>query len=497
MRQSVVQTYCSWMFYLPLAFIVPPRLFYVHLQINLLYQFWIHTKVVGQLGILEYILNTPSHHRVHHGRNPRYLDRNYGGVLIIFDRMFGTFQVEDEEVFYGLVHPAQSFSLWSGQFAHFFYMASRIWEERGFWNKWAVIWKGPGWRAGAPRFGFASDIPEIDPSQGKYDPKLPTGHYWYLGLNFVSIVSFAIFVNLGLLQTRSHTVLTPKTQIMMDNMKAPGEVTSFEEEIYLQPDGGILLLPSYVWHAVLISLFTLSLQSFALISDNWRWAPHFEAARCFFFLGLDLLCYLTAAPGEHRIFWYTDPAKRFTAWSLGFVLLRLNLLISGLYMVHHIFVRDAPWNMPRRTTLRKHREEIPIGQEETVEDVASLEEKKKEDSALLSSPISLTDKANKSDDNSATKPTTGSSSPLAPYSLDDDAESILVTAQKRLQKYGDKTSPLTAAVANAADNLAAVGAPESPLINRLAGKQSASPISSPETKPRSKAARTFPVGVAM
>ena len=153
--------------------------------------------------------------------------------------------------------------------------------------------------------------------------------------------------------------------------------------------------------------------------------------------------------------------------------------------------------MPRRTTLRKHREEIPIGQEETVEDVASLEEKKKEDSALLSSPISLTDKANKSDDNSATKPTTGSSSPLAPYSLDDDAESILVTAQKRLQKYGDKTSPLTAAVANAADNLAAVGAPESPLINRLAGKQSASPISSPETKPRSKAARTFPVGVAM
>lgn len=309
--------------------------------------------MVSKMGVLEYILNTPSHHRVHHGRNPRYLDRNYGGVLIIFDRMFGTFQEEDEEVYYGLVHPSQSFSLWSGQFAHFQYMAGRVWEERGFWNKWAVIWKGPGWRAGAPRMGFASDIPEIDPHQGKYDPKLPTGHYWYLGLNFVSIVCFAIFVNMGFLQTRSHTVLTPKTQIIMDNMKSLEEATSFEEEIYLQPDGGVLLLPSYFWHAVLIGLFTLSLQSFALISDNWRWAPHFEAARCAFFLAVDIFCHISAAPGEHRIFWYTDPAKRFTPWSPGFVLLRLNLLISFLYMAHHILVRDTHFTMPKRPSKRR------------------------------------------------------------------------------------------------------------------------------------------------
>lgn len=356
MRQSVVQTYCSWMFYLPMALIVPPRLFYVHLQINLIYQFWIHTRMVGNLGVLEYILNTPSHHRVHHGRNPRYLDRNYGGVLIIWDRLFGTFQVEDEEVYYGLVHPSQAFDIWQGQFAHFIYMFGRIREERGFWNKWSVVWKGPGWRAGAPRMGFASDIPEIDTSKGKYlNPKLPRGHYWYLLLNFVSITLFAIFVNMGLLQTRSHTILTPKNEIIEDNLKGYGqkEATSFEEEIYLQPDGGMFYMPSYFWHAVLIGIFTASLQSFALLTDRWRYAEHFEAARCAFFLGLDVFCYITSAPGEHRIFWYTDPAKRFTAWSVGFVFLRLNLFVSFLYMAWYVFdnTRKIKVHYPTRPSM--------------------------------------------------------------------------------------------------------------------------------------------------
>ena len=61
--------------------------------LNLLYQFWIHTELVGKLGWFEWIFNTPSHHRVHHGMNPQYLDRNYGGILIVWDKLFGTFRV--------------------------------------------------------------------------------------------------------------------------------------------------------------------------------------------------------------------------------------------------------------------------------------------------------------------------------------------------------------------------------------------------------------------
>jgi len=78
---------------------------------NLLYQFWIHTQVIGSLGPLEYILMTPSHHRVHHGRNPYCIDKNYGGVFVFWDMIFGTFAKErkDEEIAYGLVHPIQTY----------------------------------------------------------------------------------------------------------------------------------------------------------------------------------------------------------------------------------------------------------------------------------------------------------------------------------------------------------------------------------------------------
>ena len=73
-------------FYLPLAFFVPPSHAIVHRELNLLYQFWIHTEVVKNIGPLEYIFNTASHHRVHHGANQYCLDKNYAGVLIIWDR---------------------------------------------------------------------------------------------------------------------------------------------------------------------------------------------------------------------------------------------------------------------------------------------------------------------------------------------------------------------------------------------------------------------------
>ncbi|PYQ03692.1 MAG: hypothetical protein DMF82_12525, partial [Acidobacteria bacterium] len=66
-------------------------------SVNTLYQFWIHTRVIGRLGPLEWVLNTPSNHRVHHGRDPKYIDRNHGGTLIVWDRLFGTYQVEEED----------------------------------------------------------------------------------------------------------------------------------------------------------------------------------------------------------------------------------------------------------------------------------------------------------------------------------------------------------------------------------------------------------------
>ncbi|XP_039291102.1 alkylglycerol monooxygenase-like [Nilaparvata lugens] len=112
LRQSVLQGWCGFAFYLPMALFVPPAQFLTHQQFNLMYQFWIHTETVKSLGPLEWVLNTPKHHRLHHGSMLWCLDKNYGGCLIIWDRLFGTF-VEDkkeQEIIYGLVYNQPSFN---------------------------------------------------------------------------------------------------------------------------------------------------------------------------------------------------------------------------------------------------------------------------------------------------------------------------------------------------------------------------------------------------
>jgi sterol desaturase/sphingolipid hydroxylase (fatty acid hydroxylase superfamily) len=99
------------LFFMPLAWLgFQPIEIGIGLSLNLLYQFWIHTELIPKLGILEWIFNTPSHHRVHHASNSEYIDRNFGGVLIIFDRLFGTFTEEkfDRSIIYGLTYPLKS-----------------------------------------------------------------------------------------------------------------------------------------------------------------------------------------------------------------------------------------------------------------------------------------------------------------------------------------------------------------------------------------------------
>jgi len=115
-RQSLFYGFAgNWLFYLPLVWLgFAPQWVLFMFSASLAYQYFIHTQAVGKLWRpLEWLLNTPSHHRVHHGRNPQYIDRNYGGVLILYDRLFGTFTEEDEPVEYGITRPVRSFNpLW-------------------------------------------------------------------------------------------------------------------------------------------------------------------------------------------------------------------------------------------------------------------------------------------------------------------------------------------------------------------------------------------------
>ena len=147
LRQGAFQSFFSWAFYLPLAVLgVSPQTFITCSALNTLYQFWIHTRLIGTLGPIEWVFNTPSHHRVHHGRNPKYIDRNHAGVLIIWDRMFGTFVPETEEPVYGVVKPLESANpLWAN-FAGWADILRVSLGARTFSDRLRPLVAAPGWR---------------------------------------------------------------------------------------------------------------------------------------------------------------------------------------------------------------------------------------------------------------------------------------------------------------------------------------------------------------
>jgi hypothetical protein len=116
--------------------------------LNLIYQFWIHTEVIGRMPAwFEAVMNTPSHHRVHHATNPRYLDRNYAGVFIVWDRMFGTFVPErdDDRPRYGIVKDLGSFNLLWAAFHEWVGIAKDVWKAPDLRARWNYIARPPGW----------------------------------------------------------------------------------------------------------------------------------------------------------------------------------------------------------------------------------------------------------------------------------------------------------------------------------------------------------------
>lgn len=147
LRQSWTGPLLKVWFYLPLALCgIHPLMIVTAQAISLLYQFWIHTEVIRKLPApLEWLLNTPSHHRVHHGSNAQYLDRNYAGIFIVWDRLFGTFAPEQEVVNYGLTKPLESRNpVWIA-FHEWVAMLTHVWRARHWKNKLAYLVMPPDW----------------------------------------------------------------------------------------------------------------------------------------------------------------------------------------------------------------------------------------------------------------------------------------------------------------------------------------------------------------
>jgi sterol desaturase/sphingolipid hydroxylase (fatty acid hydroxylase superfamily) len=124
---------------------IPPSAVATARGLNLIYQFWIHTEAIDRIGRAEATLNTPSHHRVHHGSQRQYLDRNHGGILIVWDRMFGTFEPEDERVVYGLTTNIETFNPARIAGHEYADLARDIAHSTGWVERFSFVLRGPGW----------------------------------------------------------------------------------------------------------------------------------------------------------------------------------------------------------------------------------------------------------------------------------------------------------------------------------------------------------------
>lgn len=189
LRQSALHGLFTWVFYLPLALVgVPPRMFVTAYALNLIYQFWIHTREIGTLSApIELVMNTPSHHRVHHGVNPKYQDKNYAGVFIVWDRLFGSFQPEEEEPVYGITKPLGSWSpLWAN--VHVFVdIAHGVRRATRWTDRLRIVFGHPGWRPA--ELGGPITPPEVTAAtRTKFDPPVASTVRRYALVQFVVVL---------------------------------------------------------------------------------------------------------------------------------------------------------------------------------------------------------------------------------------------------------------------------------------------------------------------
>jgi sterol desaturase/sphingolipid hydroxylase (fatty acid hydroxylase superfamily) len=280
LRQSWFTGVTSFLFYLPLAVLGFPMVMYLTVRTaNTLYQFWIHTRPIGPLGFLEYFLNTPTHHRVHHGIDPRYIDKNHAGIFIIWDRLLGTFQKEEGEPVYGVVKPLGSFnSLWAN-FADF----ARIWEAarktHRLLDKIKIWFMPPEWYP--EDLGGPVRVPEVSrATQLKYDPHPPARVTAYV------VITFALTFGASVL----FLILQPR-------------LSGWQQAVYLAE-------------------LTVAFLTIPGLTERKRWAPPLEAVR--------LLSLLAVAPLLPR------------ALALGLCGIALTLLGAGAAVAFGERLRPTP-----------------------------------------------------------------------------------------------------------------------------------------------------------
>lgn len=191
LRQTSTGFLLGWIFFIPMFLIgIPAEVVVTVGAINLIYQYWVHTEHIPKLGWFEWFFVSPSNHRVHHAQNDRYMDKNYGGLFIIWDRIFGTFQEElaEEPVIFGIRGPLKSFNPVRALTHVYVDMARDSWHTAHWRDKLHVWVSRTGWRPDDVARQFPRAKPDLD-SFERYDPQVPRLVSVYALLQLVAVIA--------------------------------------------------------------------------------------------------------------------------------------------------------------------------------------------------------------------------------------------------------------------------------------------------------------------
>ena len=199
LRQTSTGFLFDWIFYVPLFLIGFPLEVIVTVNaVNLIYQFWVHTRIVRRLGVLDKILVTPSNHRVHHAQNERYIDKNYGGMLILWDRLFGTFEAEsdDEPVVFGVRKPLANWNPFWANLQVYDYLLFDARKTARWRDKLGVWFRRTGWRPADVESRYPRKRSDFSAFR-KFDPPVSPGQRRYVLTQFaVAIVGVFLIAEL-------------------------------------------------------------------------------------------------------------------------------------------------------------------------------------------------------------------------------------------------------------------------------------------------------------
>jgi len=264
LRQTSIDFY-GFLFYLPFFFLgYPAEILFTVVSLNLIYQFWVHTEHVPKLGPVEWLFVTPSNHRVHHARNKMYVDRNYGGVFIIWDRIFGSFQdeLDEEPVVFGLRKPLNSWNpVWANVHVYWRLILDSL-HAPGLSNKFKIWFKPPGWQPESQRTKCKLKQADVDLTS-RYDPALHSAHKQYCLWQFFVTVGISLYLLLNY-QNLSYPVTAAAVAFLVLSFYTHGAWLESRRFVVVLELLRLGLLPLYAWLIAAPAMMLVSLLVWAL-----------------------------------------------------------------------------------------------------------------------------------------------------------------------------------------------------------------------------------------